>query len=382
MKTSKRFAKSSLVAAVTALTFAFGATAATAATGDITWHSATVTNGSSYYNSVAYGNGHWVAINGSGDVSVSTDGVSWVDGGTQLHDNYFNDIVYGNGKFVAIGDSSSAVSTDNGATWTFDSNGVDNYYYHVAYGNGTFVAAEGDNCGGNAAYSTDGTNWTEVDTASDNVCWQDVAFGNGKFVMVNDNSIDVSSDNGATWTRVHDNSDLGNQGIRAVDFGNGKWIALGYKYGSGNPIEFTSTDGTNWTETQNVPVLEDGHFRTLLYTNGMWIAGENTSNIGDLSTAVSVDGGVTWTGSMYEGYGIRHFASDGNQLVYVGEFYGSTPPTGRTDSAIAYTVVPGSSDSSSPSLANTGTDGNLTAIFGLVGMVLIGAGVMLVRRKA
>jgi len=380
MKTLQNFTKTGLVAALAALSLAFGVSAASADV--ITWHSATVNTSVSYYASVAYGDGHFVAINRQGDVVSSTDGITWNEPSTALNGNYFTDITFGDGKFVAVGDNNVAVSTDGGATWDFDTSAFTNYYYHVTFGNGTFVAAEGDNCYGNAAYSTDGINWSEVSTASTNVCWQNVAFGDGKFVLVSDVGIDVSTDNGQSWTNVHTNSDPSYQGLRSVGYGNGKWIALGLPYSNpgADAIVYTSTDATNWTETASVPVVKDSTWNGVEYFSGTWIAYSQTNTSGAINLAVSTDDGATWTGSNYDGYGIYGMASDGTQLVYVGEYTGSTVPTGRTDSSIAYTNVP-SAVTPPTELAATGVDGSMAGVYALFGLLLVGAGTMVLRRK-
>lgn len=108
-----------------------------------------------HWCSVCYGNGKFVATVGNvpSDVAAySTDGINWTL--TRTPDlnpspiptpdlapiTYWKSVCYGNGKFVAVGDETDAVvySTD-GVTWTQATLPANTGWQSVCYGNGKFV---------------------------------------------------------------------------------------------------------------------------------------------------------------------------------------------------------------------------------------------------
>jgi len=245
-------------------------------------------------NAIAYGNGHWVALGPSGAGYASTDGRTWVEQGDITFEAH--DVTYGNGKFVAVGEGSYGVSTDNGQTWTVG-NFPSGWYSDVIYAAGQFMATEDDDCNGQFAYSTTGSNWTIVDT-DNSACWADLAYGNGTVVIVGDNKLDYSNDLGHTWHTAGQN--IIQDDFTTVAFGDGKFIALGWN-SSGNSTEIaTSTNGNTWNLPATNAVLNISVFRSLEYANGEWLATswQATKNI---EVAKSADG-VTWVGFGGAGY--------------------------------------------------------------------------------
>ena len=108
---------------------------------------------SSSWQSVCYGNGKFVAVaKDSNTAAYSKDGVNWTQ--TRTPDlnpspiptpdlapiTYWKSVCYGNGKFVAVGDETDAVvySTD-GVSWTQATLPANTGWQSVCYGNGKFV---------------------------------------------------------------------------------------------------------------------------------------------------------------------------------------------------------------------------------------------------
>ena len=108
---------------------------------------------SSSWQSVCYGNGKFVAVaKDSNTAAYSKDGVNWTQ--TRTPDlnpspiptpdlapiTYWKSVCYGNGKFVAVSDETDAVvySTD-GVTWTQATLPANTGWQSVCYGNGKFV---------------------------------------------------------------------------------------------------------------------------------------------------------------------------------------------------------------------------------------------------
>jgi hypothetical protein len=158
-----------------------GAGSAATSTDGATWVSRTnVTLGAGSYVDVAYGAGTFVAIaTGTNATSTSTNGITWAAGGNMPATTTWSSIAYGNGRFVAIGTGvrNAAYSVDKGVTWYASPAGLpttDNWST-VKYGQGLFFAvAEGtDVC----ATSPDGVTWTRhvLPASAD---WHALAFGN------------------------------------------------------------------------------------------------------------------------------------------------------------------------------------------------------------
>lgn len=179
---------------------------------------------------------------------------------TSIQSGNWNSVAYGNGIYVAVGSSGViSYSTDNGATWTAATSPSLSNWSGVAYGNGMFVAvAKGST---NSAYSTDGINWTSA-TLPSSQDWSAVAFGNGKFMAVAQNSATGAIFNNNSWSSITLPSA---NDWRCIAFGNGKFVTVGY---DSNVVIESSDDGSTWNS------------RTLSQTRN-WVSiayGEYSSN--------------------------------------------------------------------------------------------------------
>lgn len=202
-----------------------------------------------YLASVAYGNGTFVAV-GSADVNVnyaryttSMNGIVWgacssLNVGKNLSDAI--DVIFVNGKFVFV-TSSEFLTSINGSTWTYISK-FPNTAYSVAYGNGKYVV--GGN--GHIFTSPDGITWTPFNIPS-NSNFYGAAYGNGKFVLLTADGRVFTSADGTTWTN-HSQLPLPNSYCewRRVKFINGRFIAVGGSSYKSIGIYAYSSDGVNW----------------------------------------------------------------------------------------------------------------------------------------
>ncbi len=202
--------------------------------------------------------GRYVAIaKGSSTVAYSLDGINWTSASLGVVEDW-SDIVGGNGVFVAIAESDSSTtwrstSTNGGLTWTAAT--VATGAKAIAYGNGRFVLIEG-NFSNSVAWSANGITWTVTTLPSNDDStesnWQDIAFGNGRFVAIADSSAMAAySFNGATWYK----SNLP---------GTFEWSSIGYGQGvfyvtSLGDAAASSPDGVTWT-------LRDGSYASLNVT--------------------------------------------------------------------------------------------------------------------
>ena len=162
-------------------------------------------------------------------------------------------VAYGNGTFVAIdittGNTQSVMTSPDGLTWTLQTTPSGKRFSTVIYGGGLFVAVGSQN-----VVSTD-----QIMTSPDGITWTvqthpgcvpgSIAYGNGIYVVINqitgsDDSL-VSSD-GITW--VLNSGVVPSDGnFRQIYFYNGYFI-VGSNSSSLSYILY-STDGINWNTT-------------------------------------------------------------------------------------------------------------------------------------
>jgi hypothetical protein len=195
----------------------------------IEWTNQTGVAGDVNLNSIAYGNGLFVAI---GDrtssnialVITSPDGVTWTQR-TTIMAGEMEDIVYHNGLFVAVGslpNSSEGVifTSEDGITWTQRyTNGAG--FNHIVYGDNKFVVT------GGAFHtrffvSTDGITWNqvaEVETVADNI-----HYANNVFIATRGWNYIFASSDGMEWQQIDTKIW---SGLVAIDYYNGRWYVGG-----------------------------------------------------------------------------------------------------------------------------------------------------------
>ena len=156
--------------------------------------------GSGSYSAVTYGNGYFVAISTGSTLATarSTNGQTWVAGGS-LPAGFTTgtSVAYGNGRFVAIasGGTKTAYSIDQGVTWVSYSTGLPSSqsWSTIKYGQGLFVAVATSST--ICATSEDGINWVSRTMPGSSTNWKGLAFGNVDF---NPLWIAVSATSGTT----------------------------------------------------------------------------------------------------------------------------------------------------------------------------------------
>jgi len=191
------------------------------------------------WNSVAYGNGLFVAVSSSGTgnrVMTSPDGINWTLQ-TSAADNNWYGVTYGNGLFVAVAQSGTGdhvMTSPDGINWTIRTPPADNQWNSVVYGNGLFVSVANTGIGNRVMTSPDGINWTIRTSAADND-WRSVVYGNGLFVAVAQSGTGdrvMTSPDGINWTLRTSAAD---NGWYSVAYAKGMFVAVGSS-GSGNRV--------------------------------------------------------------------------------------------------------------------------------------------------
>lgn len=215
--------------------------------GGITWVVSVVTL--TPWSCVAFGNGLFVVMSSDGfnGSITSPDGITWTTQ-TQLatlSGNAWKFIIFAGGQFVATGDSASTPNTSvitshDGIAWTQRTTPVDDDFLGIAYGNGTYVVLGRNYC----ITSPDGIIWTSRTIVA--ASWKSVAFGAGLFVAVTDTgfgAIAMSSPDGIVWASRVSASD---QVWESVTYFSGLFIAVA-STGTAAQRGMKSKNGITWT---------------------------------------------------------------------------------------------------------------------------------------
>ena len=202
----------------------------------------------SNFNDIAFGNGVWVVVGGtggSGSAGTSTDGENWVSrDNTTPPAGTFVSVAYGGTTFVAINDNGYTSYSSNGITWTVGGAlpGSSTNWMKVAYGNGRFVAI---GSAGEQAISYDfGQNWSAGSTSLANISssgWSDVQYGQGLFLASGPiGGTFATSQDGVIWT---DRTTGDTAGFAAVAFGNPSNVPIWAA------VTSSGSNGAKWIET-------------------------------------------------------------------------------------------------------------------------------------
>jgi len=120
-----------------------------------------------------------------GATSLSGAGTLWTSQTTGAARNW-QSVAYGNGLYVAVannGVGGRVMTSPDGVTWTSRTSAADNAWDSIAYGSDLFVAVSYDGTGNRVMTSPDGITWTSRTSAADNQ-WVGLTYGNGLFVAV------------------------------------------------------------------------------------------------------------------------------------------------------------------------------------------------------
>ena len=255
----------------------------------IGWTEIDLQNSGMVCYSVAFGNGKFVATGaGYKDYYYSEDGINWTKGKLPLPGTWF--VAYGNGRFVAATNGSKenpVLYSEDGVNWTSTPMTVEceymSHWRNVCFANDRFFVIGAFQI---SAYSKDGINWTKITLPSstnynDAVYYEDIAYGNGKYVAVGDRAISYSED-GINWTKASVPTTEERKCV-SVTYGNGRFVAVASE-GNDRTVRY-SEDGINW-KTNSVP--NNGVWKCVHYENGRFIMVGNGTGI-----AISTDG-INW----------------------------------------------------------------------------------------
>lgn len=213
------------------------------------------------WQSVAYGNGLFVAVsnndivgNGTRRVMTSTDGINWTLGDTHpVPALSWTSVAYGLDSnsdpiFVALSYDGATMRSPDGISWTASNAAVASEWTDVAYGGapGVFVAVgQGGDADKRLMYSQDGATTWQIGTSTGGATWHGVTYAEGAYVMTAFSGSPqlAYSTNGTTMlpaTAVPPTN-----AWWGVTFGDDKYVTVAGS-GSGNQAMYSTTADT-WT---------------------------------------------------------------------------------------------------------------------------------------
>ncbi|MCR4555191.1 MAG: hypothetical protein K5766_00050 [Alphaproteobacteria bacterium] len=262
--------------------------------------------GSADWQSVCYGDGIFVAVGGK-TVIFSSDGIDWQEDTSQVNASFgkksMADAMYGEWRSVCyVGEQFVAISNTGDRLygtiedWNVSSGNASFELSSICYGDGKFVMV-GENS--STSWCSTGMNLEgALSTATlygSTKFWQSVCYGNGKFVASSNAGSIVYSTDGNSWSTTTALT----APWTSVCYGNEKFVAVSQKdFREKSTISY-SNDGKNWTNVSNSP---QGNWRGVCYSRklGRFVA------VGDNGTIAYCDVKVT----------VKYFAIGKNSSAY------------------------------------------------------------------
>jgi len=248
----------------------------------------------------------WVAVGSASNgttILTSLDGITWVSG-TNGFTGYGSDVIWNGKLWIAVGRGTNAILTSlDGLSWVPAVTGLPGNifsFYGIYYSRGRLVATGSINGGGGLiVYSDDAKNWTTsganflyagYHAIGDENLW--VATGQASAAGANTNTLLYSTDNAVTWTPA--------TGIKfnvtgtTIAYHNGLFVAVGQD--SGGKTILWSSDGKDW-KLASGPLFSD-YGDTVVWNGKRWVATGN--NLTGLTPILLSNDGKIWTTSSGE----------------------------------------------------------------------------------
>ncbi|MCL2440919.1 MAG: hypothetical protein FWD14_04195 [Treponema sp.] len=257
-------------------------------------------------NDITFGNGYFVIVGdrqrwfsnshpvGSfGRILYSIDGKVWniiEDNPFNIYGNTINAVAYGGGRFVAVGTNGIIAYSTDVKTWIPADNEFTGSFREIIYGNNYFITSNGREL----IYSSNGESWSIIENFSSSQIYY-IAYVNNHFFACNVEGEIFISDDGKTWRviqRTVQNEIFDSHSIINISYGNGRYLAVAYKYGEfWDPDSYKmaySNDCETWFNvTPSRYEREWSWIRKIIFNEGYFVA------IGADKTAFSKDG-INW----------------------------------------------------------------------------------------
>jgi len=208
------------------------------------------------------------------------------------------DMAFGNGRFVAVG--GSGTESSSGSAGPISMVSVDGKQWRMTYDtpykassilfqSGRFIAVAAESSGSPIfLYSLDGLTWTTGNIYKDVGTIRALEYVNGLYFAVGSNGLIMSSTDGIDWVVAH-LKDISTFPLETIGFTNGRFLATG----NSTKVLFSDNNGTNWTEQTTLQVNEDTTTTAILLRD-VYVNGDRFFGYSSAGRHSSSDG-VTWT---------------------------------------------------------------------------------------
>ncbi len=242
----------------------------------IEWQRSSYITGNKLFTDVAYSGTHYVIVEYQYDsidetnlvdplVNVralifrTTDFETWEDRSPEGFSGRSESVAYGNGKFVAVGWGGRILYSSDGEEWTEAMSGASDFFGNILFADGRFVIGVKN---GVTLTSTDGMNWATSFVDSDWGAIGYVTYLDGEWCY-SDGSQGWKSHDGFTWTRQQ--AFAVNDWYFFFSLWSSARLGLFVAPGVGGNV-YTSEDGQRWEST------------TILNESEMWL-GPRSQNL-------------------------------------------------------------------------------------------------------
>lgn len=286
---------------------------------------------------LAYGDNMYVAVGryGSGPASMaiwsSTDAITWVTRAQYQNGQYFNAVAFGNGHFVAVGDYGYVLNSTDGITWVSRSSSwagnqtSTGQVMTVVFGDSKFVIS-GYN--GYTNYSSDGSSWSSGNTITGGSASVTLGYGNNVYMAVSGSTVYKTSTDGITWT-TRTNPASGST-VTSLSYVTGTYVMGGTNL-------YTSTDAITWVSRTN-PF--GNTIDSIASGRGKLVGGTGSSPI-----LVSTDG-ITWTTPLSSSFSsVENIAYTGTTFIANNGYdvIENLPYSGPDNALLYQTTIPANS---------------------------------------
>ncbi|MFZ5824595.1 MAG: WD40/YVTN/BNR-like repeat-containing protein [Bacillota bacterium] len=155
---------------------------------------------------------------GCRQVGVKEDGSAWRQVYTTAAREQYNSVAYGEGRFVAVGNLGIIAHSEDGLSWQAQQGPTGQSLTTVSYGNGYFVAAS---VGGEILLSRDGLTWEVRQTSGDPTGFSASLFDGKRFLLTGKGGTILLSAPGFPETSAL---------VQGFPTGRAEWAALGQTY--------------------------------------------------------------------------------------------------------------------------------------------------------
>ena len=211
----------------------------------------------------------------------STSGSSSWTTGTLPVFALWNKSTYGEGKLLLLSTTGNIAYSEDAINWSMVSLSAATWS-GIAYGNGKFVAVS-NNSAIEGAYSEDGITWTAIAMPSSSKPWVDINYGNGIFVAIAYDGTTAASTDGINWTQ----GSMSISNVSLLEHGGDVFLAISEDTGT---AAATSADGINWT-SRTLP--ESQTWTSIAYGDGKFVVMAQ-SNKANPSTIAYTSKGISW----------------------------------------------------------------------------------------